>query len=287
MRRVSASVTALVLWAAAISGQVSNDRLRDAASEPHNWLTYSGGYSGHRYSTLRQIDTANVKHLEMKWMLQNQVVGSWEASPLVVDGIMYLTQRPNDVMAVDARTGRLFWIYKYPGASDVRVCCGANNRGLAILGDTLFMGTLDAHLVAVDAHRGRLRWKVKVAEHTHGYSVSLAPLVVKDQVIIGVGGGEYGIRGFIAAYDSATGKEAWRFNTIPAPGEPGSETWSGDAWKTGGGSLWVTGTYDAALNLTYWGTGNPGPDFNAAQRPGDNLYTDSMVALDADSGKLK
>ena len=164
------------------------------------------------------------------------------------------------------------------------MCCGANNRGLAILGDTLFMGTLDAHLVALDARNGRLLWNVNVAEFAHGYSISLAPLVVKDKVIIGVGGGEYGIRGFIAAYDAATGKEAWRFNTIPAPGEPGSETWSGDAWKNGGGSIWVTGSYDPALNLTYWGVGNPGPDFNPAQRPGDNLYTDSVVALDADTG---
>ena len=134
---------------------------------------------------------------------------------------------------------------------------------------------------------GRSLWNVKVAEYAHGYSVSLAPLVVKDKVIVGVGGGEYGIRGFIAAYEPATGKEAWRFYTVPAPGEPGSETWSGDAWKTGGGSLWVTGSYDPALNLTYWGVGNPGPDFNPAQRPGDNLYTDSVVALDADTGKLK
>ena len=281
------TIFVLCLAAVGISGQVSTDRLLNAGAEPHNWLTYSGGYPGQRYSTLRQIDPGNVKNLEMKWMLQNQVFGPWESSPLVVDGIMYLTQRPNDVMAVDAKTGRIFWVYKYPVAADFRVCCGANNRGLAILGDTLFMGTLDAHLVAVDARNGRLLWKVKVAEHTHGYSVSLAPLVVKDKVVIGVGGGEYGIRGFIAAYDAVTGKEAWRFNTIPAPGEPGSETWSGDAWKTGGGSLWVTGTYDPSLNLTYWGTGNPGPDFNPAQRPGDNLYTDSVVALDADTGRLK
>ena len=281
------TIFVLCLAAVGISGQVSTDRLLNAGAEPHNWLTYSGGYPGQRYSTLRQIDPGNVKNLEMKWMLQNQVFGPWESSPLVVDCIMYLTQRPNDVMAVDAKTGRIFWVYKYPVAADFRVCCGANNRGLAILGDTLFMGTLDAHLVAVDARNGRLLWKVKVAEHTHGYSVSLAPLVVKDKVVIGVGGGEYGIRGFIAAYDAVTGKEAWRFNTIPAPGEPGSETWSGDAWKTGGGSLWVTGTYDPSLNLTYWGTGNPGPDFNPAQRPGDNLYTDSVVALDADTGRLK
>ena len=180
MIRSRAIRTAAVLLAStvALAAQTSSDRLRNAAAEPHNWLTYSGNYSGQRYSTLRQIDPANVKNLEMKWMLQNQVFGPWEASPLVVDGIMYLTQRPNDVLAVDAKTGRIFWIYKHPVAPDFKVCCGANNRGLAILGDTLFMGTLDARLVAVNARSGRLLWNVKVAEHAHGYSVSLAPLVV-------------------------------------------------------------------------------------------------------------
>jgi alcohol dehydrogenase (cytochrome c) len=286
--RVRFLVMALVLAAGTgLAAQVSVGRLLRAAEEPRNWLTYSGDYAGHRHSLLRQIDPSNVKNLEMKWILQAQVAGSWESSPIVVDGIMYLTQRPNDIIALDAKTGRIFWIYKYVGTTEYKVCCGANNRGLAILGDTLFMGTLDAHLVAVDAKTGRLRWDVNVAHFAHGYSVSLAPLVVKDKVIIGVGGGEYGIRGFIAAYDAATGKEAWRFNTVPSPGEPGSETWSGDAWKSGGGSVWVTGTYDPDLNLTYWGVGNPGPDFNAAQRPGDNLYTDSVVALDPDTGKLK
>jgi alcohol dehydrogenase (cytochrome c) len=286
--RLAILVAALVLTMShGPAAQVNWDRLIRAGDEPQNWLTYSGAYSSHRYSRLNQIDPANVRNLEMKWMLQGQVIGSWEATPLVVDGIMYLTQRPNDVVALDARTGRLFWIYKYPGSPDYKVCCGANNRGLAILGDTLFMGTLDAHLVALDARTGRLLWNVNVADFAHAYSITLAPLVVKDKVIVGVGGGEYGIRGFVAAYDAATGKPAWRFNTIPAPGEPGSETWSGDAWKNGGGSIWVTGSYDPALNLTYWGVGNPGPDFNPAQRPGDNLYTDSVIALDADTGRLK
>jgi alcohol dehydrogenase (cytochrome c) len=285
--RATGAAGLLLACTIGLAAQVSGDRLRNAAAEPHNWLTYSGTYAGHRHSTLRQIDPANVKALEMKWMLQNQVFGPWESSPLVVDGIMYLTQRPNDILAIDAKTGRIFWVYRHPVATDFKVCCGANNRGLAILGETLFMGTLDARLVAVDARSGRPMWNVKVAEYAHGYSLSLAPLVVKDKVIVGVGGGEYGIRGFIAAFDPVTGKELWRFNTVPAPGEPGSETWSGDAWKTGGGSIWVTGSYDPALNLTYWGIGNPGPDFNPAQRPGDNLYTNSVVALDADTGQLK
>jgi alcohol dehydrogenase (cytochrome c) len=270
-----------------VAAQVTTDRLLRATDEPRNWLTYSGNYAGHRHSPLGQITPANVRNLEMKWLFQDQVFGSWESSPIVLDGVMYLTQRPNDVLAIDARTGRIFWIYKYEGSPDFKVCCGANNRGLAMLGHTLFMGTLDAHLLAIDSRTGKAVWNTKVAEFAHGYSLSLAPLVVKDKVIVGVGGGEYGIRGFIAAYDAATGKEAWRFHTVPEPGDPGSETWSGDAWKTGGGSIWVTGTYDPALNLTYWGTGNPGPDFNPAQRPGDNLYTNSVVALDADTGKLR
>ena len=293
MTRRSEWVVAAFVVAAGygLAAQVTEDRLLRPDKEPRNWLMYSGAYSGQRYSELRQIDTGNVKNLEMKWILQAQVSGSWESSPLVVDGVMYLTQRPNDVLAIDAKTGRIFWVYKHAVSADYKVCCGANNRGLAIRGDTLFMGTLDAHLVAIDAKSGRVKWNVNVGEFAHGYSVSLAPLVIKDKVVIGVGGGEFGIRGFIAAYDAATGKEAWKFNTIPAPGEPGSETWSGasnkDAWKTGGGSVWVTGSYDPALNLTYWGIGNPGPDFNPAQRPGDNLYTDSVVALDADTGQLR
>jgi alcohol dehydrogenase (cytochrome c) len=235
---------------------------------------------------LRQIDPSNAAGLELKWIHQAQMAGAWEASPIVVDGVMYLTQRPNDVVALDAKTGRIFWISRYVGATDIRVCCGAENRGLAIRGQTLFMGTLDAHLVAIDARSGRPVWKTKVADHALGYSITLAPLVVKDKVLVGVGGGEYGIRGFVAAFDAASGREVWRFHTIPAPGEPGAETWSGDAWTTGGGSVWLTGTYDPALDLTYWGTGNPGPDYNPAQRPGDNLYTDSVVALDADTGAL-
>jgi len=277
----------MTLTLSAVDAQVTPDRLARALNEPQNWLTYSGGYFGQRHSPLRQIDPANVKGLEMKWVLQNQVFGAWQSTPLVVDGIMYVTQRPNDVLAVDALTGRAFWQYRYTNSPDARVCCGSNNRGVAMLGDTLYMGTLDAHLVAIDAKNGRPLWNVTVGEPKLGYSITMAPLVVKDKVLVGVGGGEYGIRGFIAAYDAKTGKEAWRFYTIPGPGEPGHDTWKGDAWKTGGGSIWVTPSYDPALNLTYWGVGNPGPDWNSDQRPGDNLYTDSVVALDADTGQLK
>jgi len=281
-----------------LHGQVTSQRIATAASEPQNWLTYSGNYSSTRYSPLDRITPQNVRNLKLQWVYQSPVAGNWQTTPLVVDGVMYLTQRLNDVVALDAITGRAFWAYRYTPAADRIVCCGANNRGVAILGDTLFMGTLDANLVAIDTKTGRQLWKTEVARTREGYSITLAPLVVKDKVIVGVGGGEYGIRGFVAAYDAETGKEAWRFYTIPAPGEKGHETWEAcpaksesfcdpEAWKHGGGSIWVTGSYDPQLNLTYWGVGNVGPDYNGAQRPGDNLYTDSVVALDADSGALK
>jgi alcohol dehydrogenase (cytochrome c) len=270
-----------------IDAQVTSDRLLRAACEPQNWITYSGDYSGQRHSGLTQVTPGNVRNLELKWILPNQVFGAWQSTPLVVDGIMYVTQRPNDILALDAKTGRVFWQYRYANSPDARVCCGANNRGVAILGDTLYMGTLDAHLVAVDRITGRSLWDAAVGDPKLGYSITMAPLVVKDKVLVGSGGGEYGIRGFIAAFDVRTGKELWRFHTIPGPGEKGRETWGGDSWKTGGGSIWLTPTYDPALNLTYWGVGNPGPDWNPAQRPGDNLYTDSVVALDPDTGTLK
>jgi alcohol dehydrogenase (cytochrome c) len=210
---------------------------------------------------------------------------------------MYLTQRPNDIVALDAATGRVFWVYRYTNESVV-ACCGSNNRGVAILGELLYMGTLDAHLVAIDIRSGRQVWKTKVGESKEGYSITVSPLALKDRIVVGVGGGEYGIRGYISAYHAQTGKELWKFYTIPGPGEPGHETWEAcppnpktycdpEAWKHGGASVWVTGSYDPQLNLTYWGIGNAGPDYNADQRPGDNLYTASVVALDADTGKLR
>jgi alcohol dehydrogenase (cytochrome c) len=291
-------VVLLCLFAHRVAGQVTAERLVDAAKDAGNWLTYSGNYASHRHSLLDEIKPGNVKDLRLKWVYQAPVAGNWQSTPLVVDGVMYFTQRPNDVVALDPVTGRVFWTYRYTPDPNRIVCCGANNRGLGMLGDTLFMGTLDAHLIAIDAKSGRPIWTRQIAETRAGYSITLAPLIVKDKVIIGVGGGEYGIRGFISAYDARTGKEAWKFYTIPGPGEPGHETWKpcppnpttycdSEAWKHGGGSIWLTGSYDPELNLTYWGVGNPGPDWNNAQRPGDNLYTASVVALDADTGRLR
>src|SRR5947208_3782070 len=265
-----------------VHGQVTSERLAAAPSEPQNWLTYSGNYSSTRYSPLNQITPANVKNLKLQWVYQSPIAGNWQTTPLVVDGTMYSTQRVSIVCALDAATGRAFCIYRYTPAQDRVVCCGANNRGLGIIGDTLFMGTLDAQLVAIDRKTGRAIWKTEVASTKSGYSITHAPLVVKNKVIVGVGGGEYGIRGFIAAYDAVTGREAWRFYTIPAPGEPGSETWERcppearpfcdpEAWKHGGGSIWMTGSYDSRLKLKFWVTCNVGLDYNSIQRPGDKI----------------
>ena len=276
----------ITVAAPAVWGQVSFERILGANKEPQNWLTYSGTTLGQRHSLLKQITPANVKNLELQWIFQARSLEKFEATPLVVEGIMYTVQPPNDVIALDAATGRIFWTYSY-SQQHGRPCCGRVNRGLAILGDRLFMGTIDAHLIALDAKTGRLVWDATVARARSGYSITHAPLVVKDKVIVGTAGGEYGIHGFIAAYDAQTGKERWRFYTVPEPGEPGHETWSGDSWKIGGGPVWVTGSYDPEVNLMYWGTGNPSPDWNGDTRPGDNLYTDSVVALDPDTGKMK
>jgi alcohol dehydrogenase (cytochrome c) len=286
-KHLGVSAVVIMLLSSLVGAQVTPQRLTRAAEEPQNWLMYSGGYFSQRYSALKQLDRSNVKNLEMKWILPNQVFGAWQSTPLVVDGVMYVTQRPNDVLAVDAKTGRVFWLYRYTPSPNARVCCGSNNRGVAILGDALFMGTLDGRLVAIDTKTGKANWNVPVGDPKLGYSITMAPLIVKDKVLIGVGGGEYGIRGYVAAFDARTGKDVWRFYTVAAPGEPGGETWKGDAWKTGGGSIWLTPSYDPELNLTYWGVGNPGPDWNPDQRPGDNLYTDSVIAVDADTGKLR
>jgi len=277
----------IALAVSAVNAQVTWERLKQAGREPQNWLTYSGSNLSQRHTALTGITTGNVKELALKWVFQAASLEKFEATPLVVDGVLYTVQAPNDIVALDAATGRIFWTFSYTPSRDARLCCGRVNRGLAILGDTLYMGTIDGRLIAVDAKSGKPVWNIHVARPEAGYAITHAPLVIKDKVLIGVAGGEFGIRGFIAAYDAKSGKEVWRFYTIPGPGEPGNETWAGDSWKTGGGSIWVTGSYDAELNLTFWGVGNPGPDWNGDSRAGDNLYSDSVVALDADTGKLK
>ncbi len=279
---------AFAIGATTLNGQVSFDRILRAEAEPQVWLTYSGSLMGQRHSQLAQITPANVKNLELQWVFQARSLEKFEATPLVVDGVLYTVQAPNDIVALDAVTGRVFWVYAHTPSPLSRLCCGRVNRGLALLDNTLFMATIDGRLLAIDAKSGGLVWNVAVdaARPEAGYSLTVAPLVVKDKVILGTAGGEYGVRGFLAAFDARTGKEVWRFHTTAGPGEPGHETWAGDSWKTGGASVWTTGSYDRELNLTYWGIGNPGPDWNGDVRMGDNLYSDSVVALDADTGKL-
>ncbi len=282
MRLLSILLTTLPVFA-----QVSPERIVTAGNEPGNWLTYSGNYSAHRYSALDQINAANVAKLKPVWQYQTSSLQKFETTPLVIGNTMFITEPPSHVTALDTRTGRPFWRYRRVIPADVRVCCGQVNRGVAALGDLIYIGTVDAHLVALDAKTGAVRWDVPVANYKEGYSITAAPLAIKDKIVVGMAGGEYGVRGFLDAYDAATGKRAWRFWTVPAPGEAASDTWAGDTWKTGSATTWVTGAYDPESNLVYWGTGNPGPDWNGDQRGGNNLYSDCLLALDADSGKLK
>ena len=281
------TIALAVLGLLPLAAQVPYQRIVHASSEPGSWLTYSGAYDGIRYSTLDQINRSNVAGLKIAWMYQMQTTHHVETSPLVIDGVMYITEPPSDVTALDLRTGRPIWSYRRTLPDRVIACCGQVNRGVAALDDALYLATIDAHLVSLDAKTGRVRWDVEVADYKAAYSLTNAPLAVKDKIIVGIAGAEYGIRGFIDAYDAKTGKRAWRFYAVPSPGEPGSETWSGDSWKIGGAPAWMNGSYDPELNLVYWGTGNPSPDFVGDDRKGDNLYSDCMLALDPDTGKLK
>src|SRR3984957_11489492 len=270
------------------------ERILRANQEPQNWLTYSGNLNSQRHSALTQISPANARDLTLKWVYQSRSLDKHEVTPLVVDGVMYTIQSPNDVIALDAVTGKMIWQYSHKPAEGTRnPCCGNLTRGLAILGDKLFLAALDAKMIALDAKTGKELWNTQIADYKQQYAMTVAPIVVKDKVIAGVAGGEHGVRGFLAAYDVNTGKEVWRFNTVPGPGEAGYETWLGkdgkpnDSYLHGGAPLWMTGSYDPDSNLTMWGTGNAGPDYNGDDRVGDNLYSSSVIALDADTGKLK
>ena len=252
------------------------------------WLSYSGSYSGWRYSPLTEITPGNVSALRVRWISQFRGNDEkYESTPLVVGDTMFITVPPATVVALDAKTGSEIWKYERRVPDDLPVCCGRVNRGLAILGETLFFGSLDAYLVAINAQNGQVLWQTQVAKSSDGYSITGAPLVVNDSIIVGVAGAEFGVRGMLAAFDAATGERRWKFDTIPGPGDFGHETWKSDAWKSGGGSTWATGSYDPSLNLIYWGVANPSPPFSGDKRPGDNLFTNSVVALNASSGKLE
>ncbi|MEJ2088246.1 MAG: PQQ-dependent dehydrogenase, methanol/ethanol family [Gammaproteobacteria bacterium] len=292
MRYRGLLLTALLTVAPAALAQVPFARLLNTQADG-DWLTYSGSYRAERFLALDQINRDNVDGLKVLWAYQMQPTsiqgaGLQETTPLVVDGILYLTEAPSSVTALDARTGRILWHWS-PELSDEVLHIGFPmvNRGIAILGDTLYVGTLDARLFALDAGTGAVRWEAPVADNSVGFSVTLAPLALDGKIIVGVSGAEAGVRGFVDAYDAATGERIWRTYTVPAAGEPGSETWSADHWQTGGGSTWLTGSYDHDLGLLYWMTGNPAPDWNGDLRPGDNLYTCSILALDPDSGAMR
>ncbi len=262
---------------------VSQQRLENP--EPNNWLLYRRTYDGHGYSPLNQINTSNVKDLVPVWVFATGVIEGHEAPPMVNNGVMFATTPQDQVLALDAATGDLIWRYK-PKLPEDLFQLHPTNRGVALYGDKLFLATVDARLIALDAKTGKPIWDTKVADYHRGNYLTLEPLVVHGKVMVGSSGGEFGVRSFIAAYDADTGKEVWRFNTIPGPGEPGHDTWNGDAWQSGGGSVWITGTYDPKRNLSYWGVGNAAP-WPGDQHPGDSLYTSSTVALNPDTGKLE
>ncbi|HEX6928492.1 MAG TPA: PQQ-dependent dehydrogenase, methanol/ethanol family [Gammaproteobacteria bacterium] len=280
-----------------VADDVTFERLRNARSEPQNWLTYYGAYDGQRYSALDEINRGNVDELQPAWTFQYGQIGllanagtyAFEAAPIVVDGVMYVSGWDGYLWALDAATGQELWRYKHAIPLDVPSCCGNVNRGVAVAKGKVFLATLNGHLVALDATNGDVVWQKAFADVRSGETATLAPLVVKDLVIVGNSGAEYGVRGHIDAFDIDTGERAWRRYNVPAPGEPGAETWPDDedALARGGASAWITGTYDPELDLMYWGTGNPAPDFDGSVRPGDNLYTSSVIAIDPDDGSMR
>jgi len=279
------------------TSDVNYERIQGARSEPENWLTYYGTYDGQRFSSLDQINKDTVKRLSPAWVFQAGSSGlhagastySFEASPLIVEGVMYVSGPDGKVWAIDGKTGEELWRYKHASPYDVSLCCGNVNRGVAVGHGKVYMYTLNAHLIALDATSGELVWDVVNGDVRAGESGSVAPLIVKDKVIVGSAGGEFGLRGHMDAFNAETGERMWRTYTIPKPGEPGSETWpdDGEAWQRGGANCWVTSTYDPELELLFQGTGNPAPDFDGGVREGDNLYTDSVVAVDVNTGEIR
>ena len=252
-----------------------------------NWLSYNGDYTGRRYSSLDQINVANVNQLRAQWVFHSPNSDSLEVTPVVVDGMMFVTSA-NDAYALDGQTGLIVWHYARPITEGlIDDAAQHHNRGVAIWHSRIYMETDNAHLLCLDARSGHLLWDVAYAGGNKNYGATSAPLLVKDKVLVGTSGGDDGVRGFVAAYDAETGKQVWRFWTIPAPGEPGSASWPGDMYLHGCGTTWMPGTFDPELNTIYWGTSNPCPDFDGDPRPGDDIYTDSVLALDPDNGKLK
>ncbi|MCC8979315.1 methanol/ethanol family PQQ-dependent dehydrogenase [Bradyrhizobium acaciae] len=286
MRRIALAASLVILASYGASAQTT-DQLVKGATDTSNVLNYGMGYNLQRFSTLNQINKDTIKNLVPVWNYSLNDDRSEESQPLVYQGVLYVTTH-NATIAVDAKTGKQIWKTKveYPAETPRIVCCGIINRGAALYDGKVFRTTLDANVIALDAKTGKELWRQKAADIKEGYSMTVAPLVADGVVITGISGAEFGTRGFIDGWDPATGKKLWRTYSIPTPDEPGGDTWKGDTWKLGGGSTWITGSYDAELNTVYWGIGNPGP-FNSAVRPGDNLYTCSVLALDPKTGKIK
>src|SRR3954471_4379605 len=282
--------------------EVTPDQLLKADSDPGNWLTHHKNYSAQRFSPLNQINKDNVKNLHVAWTMQLGGIeggGIWthgglEGTPIVQNGFMYVTDGWGSVYKIDTKGGQGKMVWRMDPKTDhdwagAVACCGVDNRGVALSGNMVISHSLDGRLIATDKDTGQIAWQRQVADPDKSEVITGAPLVVKNLVITGVAGAEYGIRGWIAATDLTSHKEVWRTHTIPAKGEPGSDSWkdSYNAAAMGGGSTWVTGSYDPRTNTLYWGVGNPGPDWDSEYRPGDNLYTDSTLALDPDTGKIK
>jgi len=253
--------------------------------EPENWLQIRGNYQGWGYSPLGQITPGNVKKLTPVWAFSTGVDSGHEAPPIVNNGVMFVVTPYAQVIALEAKTGKFLWRYKRELPEDFKALHNTS-RGIALYDDKVYLASLDCFLVALDARTGKVAWEKKVEDYHTGYYMTLAPLIAKGKVMVGVSGGEFGVRGFVQAFDARSGEPAWKTHTIPGPGEPGHDTWSGDTWQRGGASVWLTGTYDPELNLTYWGTGNASPWFGD-QRQGDNLYTASTVAIEPETGKMK
>jgi PQQ-dependent dehydrogenase (methanol/ethanol family) len=268
-------------------GPVTAEMLRRPFEDRQRWLLYGGNYRNWRHSPLESLNPESVKDLRLAWAFPTGTTGQFEVSPVVYAGVMYVTASYNRLFALDARSGEVLWRYDRELPGDLRACCGPVNRGVAIAGDLVLMATLDAHLIGFDRRTGEIRWDTEIAPYAEGFAATSAPLVVDDLAIIGIGGGEYGVRGFFDAYDVSSGARVWRHFTVPAAGEPGVETWAGTSYETGGAPTWTQGAYDEATDTILWTTGNPSPDFNGDQRAGDNLYSNSILAVDRRTGKRK
>ena len=267
---------------------VTQDMLTNADVDSQNWLHYGKDYQMTRYSQLSQVNRDNVKSLTPTWNLSFGILEGQDSQAVAVNGTLYVTTSFNRVMAVNGTTGDILWKYEreLPGDVFPKLCCDVVNRGVAVYKNKVYLATLDAHVVALDNQTGEVVWDKKIGDYTYAETFTIMPLAVNNKIVFGTAGAEYGVRGWIAAIDADTGAPAWKTYTIPGPGEPGNDTWGGDSWKYGGGSTWITGSYDKETNQLFWPTGNPGPDFDRHVRPGDNLFSNSTLVVDADSGKI-